>query len=185
MNTTATEHAAIDAALLRECLTLTATFVPASRFKGDEWRATAVNFEVRITGRNDREVYAGPYAYGVGNLPGYRHDRATKLYWSEYVDDARERGVWPQGGLQTHMPGRPCGSKVPAPKLRDVMYSLISDASVLDAGGFESWAAEYGYDTDSRKAEATYRACLENALKLRAALGDTVLAELRELFADY
>lgn len=185
MNTTATEHAAIDAALLRECLTLTATFVPASRFTGDEWRSKAVNFDVRITGRNDREVYAGPYAYGVGNLPDYRADRANKMHWNGYILDACEKGRWPDGGLSDRMGAFSRCRPVPAPKLRDVMYSLISDASVLDAGGFESWAADFGFDTDSRKAEATYRACLENALKLRAALGDTVLAELRELFADY
>ncbi len=64
----------------------------------------------------------------------------------------------------------------------NVIYSLVTDSSVLDHGGFESWAAEYGYDADSRSAESIYRACLEIALKLRAAIGDSGLGMLRDIF---
>ena len=41
----------------------------------------------------------------------------------------------------------------------EVLASLCRDG--LDASGqsFESWASEYGYDTDSRKAEEMYRNC--------------------------
>jgi hypothetical protein len=67
----------------------------------------------------------------------------------------------------------------------DVVYSLISDSNVLDYGGFEGWAAEYGYDTDSRSAESTYRACLEIALQLRAAIGEAGIASLQTAFQDY
>jgi hypothetical protein len=53
-----------------------------------------------------------------------------------------------------------------------VLDSLASDASGCEsAGSFDNWASEYGYDTDSRKAERTYRACLTNARKLKAFLG--------------
>lgn len=67
------------------------------------------------------------------------------------------------------------------PDAVDVFAALCMDSSVLDAGGFEDWASDYGYDTDSRAAEAVYRACLETALKLRSALGDAVLTEAREI----
>ena len=63
----------------------------------------------------------------------------------------------------------------------DVFGSLLSDASALDHSTFEDWAGDYGYDVDSRKAEKIYRACLEIALKLRAALGDEALAKARDL----
>ncbi|TIW00620.1 MAG: hypothetical protein E5V77_09360 [Mesorhizobium sp.] len=68
---------------------------------------------------------------------------------------------------------------IPAPSIGDVLQSLARDSDVLDAGGFESWAADYGYDTDSRAAESIYRACLEIAMKLRAGLGESLLAEIR------
>ena len=72
-----------------------------------------------------------------------------------------------------------------APDPVDVLYSLTLDSGVLDYGTFEDWAAEFGYDTDSRSAEAAYRACLEIALKLRAAIGDAGLETLKTAFEDY
>ena len=71
------------------------------------------------------------------------------------------------------------------PELADVISSLVSDADVLDYPTFEDWASNYGMDTDSRKAEATYRACLEIALKLRNGIGEAGLAKLRDAAQDY
>lgn len=83
-------------------------------------------------------------------------------------------------------PGATSSAPVPIlPEPRDVIYSLVMDSSVLDAGGFENWAAECGYDTDSRKAESIYAACLDLALKMRAALGDEGIRKLQEVFQDY
>jgi hypothetical protein len=45
------------------------------------------------------------------------------------------------------------------PTAEDVLDCLASDASGYEnAGSFEEWCGEYGYDTDSRKAEKTYKA---------------------------
>lgn len=45
------------------------------------------------------------------------------------------------------------------PTAEDVLDCLASDASGFDnASSFEDWCAEYGLDSDSRKAEKTYRA---------------------------
>ena len=66
-----------------------------------------------------------------------------------------------------------------------VMYCLVMDADVLEYRNFEDWASCMGYDEDSRKGEAIYRACLEIALALRSALGDAKLTELREDFQGY
>lgn len=44
----------------------------------------------------------------------------------------------------------------------DVFDALVSDAtSVETTDGFEDWAAEMGYNPDSRKAEEIYRACVK------------------------
>lgn len=181
-------NAMIDARLAELGLSLSAEFVPASRFKDDEWRRGAVNFTVTVT-KGERAIYSGPYAYGIGHLPGYVAKYADKLMAERIMIDMRERGVWPIGGLAIFnnggMPAFPKTAPVPAPLLRDVMRSLLSDAGAIDHGSFESWAGDYGYDTDSRKAEQTYRACLDTGLALRAALSDSVLAELREMFQDY
>lgn len=71
------------------------------------------------------------------------------------------------------------------PDAVSLFYSLAMDSSVLDMGGFENWAAEYGYDTDSRKAETIYSACLDIALKLRAAIGESGMETLKTAFEDF
>lgn len=58
------------------------------------------------------------------------------------------------------------------PTAEDVLDCLASDASgVENARNFEEWASEYGYDTDSRKAERTYNIVREQAKQLRGFLG--------------
>ena len=82
------------------------------------------------------------------------------------------------------MRARDCKSPL-KPELRDVLYSLSMDASVLDSSCFEEWANELGYEADSRKAEGIYKACLDIALKLRNALGEAGLEKLRTACQDY
>lgn len=59
------------------------------------------------------------------------------------------------------------------PRAEDVMENLLLDAASFDnARDFEDWAAEYGYDTDSRKAEKLYRRVGAQTYKLARLLGD-------------
>lgn len=59
------------------------------------------------------------------------------------------------------------------PTAADVLSCLCSDTmSIENSGGFEDWASDLGYDTDSRKAEETYRQCEKIATRLRTFLGD-------------
>lgn len=58
------------------------------------------------------------------------------------------------------------------PKAAEVLDCLASDASGYEqARTFEEWCGEYGYDTDSRKAERTYTVIGKQARKLRKFLG--------------
>jgi len=59
------------------------------------------------------------------------------------------------------------------PTCEDVLDCLAMDAgSVENSRGFEDWCAELGYDIDSRKAEATYRACYAQGKELEDFIGD-------------
>jgi len=65
------------------------------------------------------------------------------------------------------------------PKLADVLDCLSSDASgVENARSFEDWCAEYGYDTDSRRAEKTFKACERSAESLKRLLTPDVYEQL-------
>lgn len=59
------------------------------------------------------------------------------------------------------------------PTASEVLSCLVSDATSIDnCRGFEEWAADFGMDTDSRKAERTFKACESQSAKLKAFLGD-------------
>lgn len=58
------------------------------------------------------------------------------------------------------------------PEAVEVLDCLISDSRGVVDEGFEDWADNYGYDSDSRKAERTYLVCREQAVKLEAFLGE-------------
>jgi hypothetical protein len=65
------------------------------------------------------------------------------------------------------------------PSAEDLLNCLGSDsAGIENAASFEDWASEYGYDTDSRKAERTFKVCERQAAKLKAFLGEDAYKEL-------
>ena len=58
------------------------------------------------------------------------------------------------------------------PTVDSVLDCLASDASMYDnARNFADWAAGLGLDTDSIKAEKSYRTCADQAKELRHVLG--------------
>lgn len=64
------------------------------------------------------------------------------------------------------------------PKAADVLDCLASDASSVENTSFEDWCDEMGWDSDSRKAERTYKACQHGAKRLKAFLGDDLYQTL-------
>jgi len=70
------------------------------------------------------------------------------------------------------------------PTLEEVIYCLFSDAQcVMNGESFEDFAAEFGYDEDSRKAEKVYHECVKTWQALLRMGAD--FEELGELFQDY
>lgn len=56
-----------------------------------------------------------------------------------------------------------------APTKFDILYCLCSDMGIAEnCGTFEYFCAELGYDEDSRKAEATWKAVLEQTNRFRS-----------------
>lgn len=64
-----------------------------------------------------------------------------------------------------------------APAAVDVLDCLQVDAGAASST-FEDWASDMGYDTDSRQAEGTYRACVVAARRLKHVFGQDGLEEL-------
>lgn len=57
------------------------------------------------------------------------------------------------------------------PGAADVLYCLCADARSGEMS-FEEFCSEFGYDPDSRKHHATWKACAKMAPRLRRFLGD-------------
>src|SRR5574342_52973 len=65
------------------------------------------------------------------------------------------------------------------PTAIEVLGCLASDASGIDES-FADWCANYGYDTDSRKAKKTYDTIKKQAANLKRFLGDGLFRALLE-----
>lgn len=168
-------------------VTMSAQFVPFSQSRNKGEKSPSLNWRVTLS-RNGRDILATDYSAGCGHCPAYKASikemggkdcvmRAEAIRME--CETGKKALVMPSGQVFV-------SNKVAIlPELDSVLWSLSMDSSVIDAGGFEQWAADLGYDTDSRKAEAIYRECLDIALKLRAALGDEAMRELAEAGQDY
>jgi len=71
------------------------------------------------------------------------------------------------------------------PSLPDVVSSLVSDGSAyFDSLSLEDWCGEFGYDADSRAAEALYRVCDDIGRQLQRKLPNGMISTLRETLQD-
>lgn len=135
-------------------LPITRTAVYRGFDDDEEWP----HFAWSVTIKYERRVYSCPYSTGTG---------LSRLQL------ACERV---HGGIST-----PRGNMKPTePPLADVLSSLLSDASNADTT-FEDWCGDFGYDTDSRKALATYLACQDIRAHVLALLGRELFDELQGL----
>ena len=68
-----------------------------------------------------------------------------------------------------------CGN----PTAAEVLNCLASDsASYANAGSFEEWCGDYGYDSDSRKAFKTWKIVKRQSEKLKTLLGADLYEKL-------
>lgn len=170
-------------------VTYSAEFVPLSKSRNATEPRPSLNWRITLARKGARPIVTD-YMQGIGHVPDHRSMRQT-IDVEGYEKNCAESGTYAPGGLYIRNPNGSNGAKngarakLPAPDMLDVLHSLVLDASAIDAGSFEDWAGEYGYDTDSRAAEAIYNQCVALGLQLRALLGAARLEQLRELFADY
>lgn len=172
------------AAIISELgLTISATFVPWSKsrsFKaGAKLTERSLNWRI-VVQRNGRDVMTTDYTAGIAHCPSYQ---APPFGRGFSIDHAHAIEIETETG-RSQMPTRGTRAHI-LPDTLDVIASLALEASAIDARDFEEWASDFGYDTDSRKAEGIYRACLDTALKLRAALGEGDLQRLRAAAAEH
>lgn len=165
-------------------VTMTATFVPWSESRSYKRNASvsehSLNWKITLK-RDDREILTTGYSAGIGHAPSYKQGRLT-LERESMLAHETEQGTQARSASSLGVITR---GKPIVPNICDVVACLVSDASAIDCRSFEDWASDFGYDTDSRSAEATYRACLETGLALRSALGNAGFVALQTACQDY
>lgn len=164
-------------------LTYTATFIPTKQ-PADKVRHPQLHWICTFT--KGQQSMTIPYREGCAHVVGYQ--QFHKNNYEKWLHDAVIREACETGVVRTNWKHDLCfyrKVKQPEPTLTDVLYCLVMDSDVLNTSGFEEWAKNLGYDTDSRKAEKTYRACLEQSLQLKSLIGQAALDTLQEAFQDY
>lgn len=167
-------------------LSVKSEFVPFSQSRNRNESHKSLNWRITLQ-QAGRDIVTTDYGAGIAHCPAYKapvrtHGNANSLLRSQAIELECETGRVSQplnrGGFWS--------TKRPIlPDETNVIASLVSDSDVLNYSSFEEWAGDFGYDADSRKAESIYRQCLEIALKLLDALGESAMDKLAEAARDY
>lgn len=72
-------------------------------------------------------------------------------------------------------------NKQPSQHIKPTAYDMLTCLTKYDPGSFENFCGEFGYDTDSRKAERTYNAVREEWYKVKAFFTTEEIAQLSEI----
>ena len=180
-------------------VTVESTYQGVQREPGDKktgepgWLHFAFRVTVKRAGRS--AALETPYRMGVGHvkLPAAP---SSEMSWAvgdrakaENILDTLRRGkrIKPEYEREERAIYDAAARKQGlAPKPADVLHSLLADGEAFfDGLTFEYWCANLGYDTDSRKAEAMYRACDDTGRRLARMFSPDELAQLREAASDY
>lgn len=177
----------IQAWIEKNKITMEVIFVPFSKSRNavakPKFNDYCLNWQVTIL-KDSKPIWTGDYSAGQGHCPTYKQSAVKTLEYTEKIIHECEKGFKAFGfGMVFGLRCRPQDRILP--KLRDVLYGISLDSQVIDYKGFEDWASNFGYDTDSRKAEKIYDSCLKSALSFRNGLGDKALRNLSEACQDY
>lgn len=116
-------------------------------------------------------------AYHFSNVHGF--DEKIQTATEDRLTVDREAKYWDK-----YRGGKPLRGSVflPRGKRKTVQaYDLLAAITKNDPGTFEDFCSEYGYDTDSRKAEEVYRAVVKEYAKVRKFFTPAELEALQEI----
>ncbi len=110
-------------------------------------------------------------------------------FWSSYADEEKNAfaGQWPKPLRDWELNNmgredRKLAIKYAGKKRTKVSaYDVIACITKSNPGYFEDFCGDYGYDNDSRKAEATYHAVVGEWNKVRRFFTPTEIEEMQEI----
>jgi len=154
---------------------------PSGGVDSENWPHIA--YDVTLS-RNGKPFWHGPYKLGLGHvkLPErYNGDGPT----ARLFNTLRAGKIPNDKAAHAAYAANLAKIQKVSPTLPGVLHSLCIDSSpYFDHESFEEWCGNYGYDTDSRKAEGIYKECVETGRQLARAFNPDKLEQLREAVAE-
>lgn len=136
----------------------------------DGWTLTATLIRDEFNGRDGAHTFAvtlirNGQSDGFEYTAGCAHRHHTSSEYGQYPYPKPRRGEpihIPQGHMRIIQQQWNQHTLPNTPTLVDLLSGRVSAVqSVMYGETFEDWADTFGYDTDSRKAERIYRACVD------------------------
>jgi hypothetical protein len=99
-------------------------------------------------------------------------------FWNSYADEEQNYALH----NRMFSDDRGLAQKYKGKKFTQVeAYDVIACITKNDPGSFEDFCSDFGYDTDSKQAEATYWAVVKEFRNVKKFFTDEELAELQEI----
>lgn len=157
----------------------------------DDLSARGVTLEATLV----RDEFNGRDGQAVWAVTILRNGQSFQTEFSQgcayrYYPKSSRLGKWQphpyHQRMTIYLENRYKQSKPSKPTIDSVMACIVSDAQCVAFGQtFEDFAADMGYDEDSRSAEKCYNACRDEYFALIRLFGSDGFEELCELFQDY
>jgi len=128
----------------------------------------------QITIKRDKRQYSFPFGQSIAKSGIYR-DKVTK---KEYYPDGSP--VNPYGNKKVS-PSFLSDFCVFIPGKAPSEYNVLAALTKYEPGTFEDFCSDYGYDSDSRKAEKVYKAVVKELKALQTLFSDEELEEMQEI----
>lgn len=159
---------------------------PKGEVRDNDWPCIAYKVQLQLHGK---PVIETDYSLGVGHVKIPKNYAPMSLTQDERraleVLQGNPRAQFRDKALHASLAAKLALAQKVVPQLADVMHSLLSDGEAyFDAMTFEDWAANFGYDADSRKAESIFRKCDEIGRTLARGIPADLLPRLREIVAE-
>lgn len=163
---------------------------PGGHFKRPTTNKLSLNWQVTICSAQWDWKPTRPagfifdYRAGIGHCPTYNQkwgrsgftQHEADAIWEECESGRKSRlGAKMGGGSYVK---RRKGAAIEL-DMEGAIECALMDCDVLQHTGFEDWADNFGYDTDSREAERIYNLCRDQAIEMFAILGRDVIEALQ------
>jgi hypothetical protein len=144
----------------------------------DDMSKESGHYHCTVRGREGAPEFTTYFSVGPGILDQWASKQANRPAVLRFKNSAVVEAMGKRYGERQTVDGAEIMDKLRAharkhyrPDLESVLDCLASDASSVEGATFEDWAPDMGLDTDSRRAERTYRIIIEQANQLRALVG--------------